>query len=70
LINSDKNAWKQEPLVSLNSVAEEISYLQKEHENFIESYGKQLTKLRKQTVASLQELLQAAQEEVSHDYEV
>ena len=48
---------------------EEIQHQKKEHEQFLDNFGKQINKLKKQTVSSLQELSRAVQEEASLDYE-
>ena len=47
-----------------------MHFLQKEHAGFLEEFGKQINKAKKEVFASLHELLKAAEEEACKDYEV
>ena len=46
-----------------------MSYFQKEHAHFLEDFGKQISKAKKEVSASLQDLLKASEEEACKDYE-
>lgn len=56
-------------MLSKTIFAEEIEHLKKENISFLETFGKQVGRLRKESAASLHELTRAVEEEVSQSEE-